>query len=930
MGGPAMGLYRAAARLLLPRTLREEYAHELEQTVAARLAAASGLFVRWGVLVAEIGDLARTAVRERRTTMSGGPPGPARQPVRRGARMGGIRMGGAWSDIRTSARGLMRRPGLALGVTLTVGLGIGATTTIYGVVDGVILRPLPFEDPGRLAIIGGLTTSSGTPDPETGLQDLVQMSSEVYKRYRERARSFSSIGGLTATRLVVSSDDGIEEQITSAQVTPEVFDILGASPALGRAFLPEEYAISQERVVMLSHEYWQARYGGDPNVLGRPLESSPAPDQPRSIIVGVLQEGFRPPETFFPSGEAPQVYGALPVTEPGEGRVVVFTVLALGRLGPGATVEQARVEAAQLYSEMEGEIANLRFGPGNAPTGIGVNGLHAQTVGTAGRTLWIFLGAAGLLLALTAMNAATLMLARTLDRGQELAVRAALGARRARVILPLVVESTLLSLVGGVLGVAFAYGGTRAFLSFAPRSIPRLDSVTVDGRVLAAAALMTLATAFVAGLLPALRLTGRAPWQRLQGGGRSVSEPGSSLRVALVGGQLALAVVLLSGAGLLFGSFMRLRATEPGFEPEGLVIARSLARGGIRVTLGPDQNPRDVQIERSWEPALRSLGAVPGVESMAAASALPFQAPTWAPRLLLPEDGPEIVREGIAGYVVTPGYFETMGARVVAGRPIEPGDGPDGEPVVVVNEAFVRTQLAGREALGTLLRRTTEGPGSSGNEVTMRVVGIVEDAVQARAEDGPRPAIYIPYGQADFPQLASLWAVARTSLPSETLMPDLRRALAEAGSFAEGVGTMEDRMLESRASPRFQAALIGAFALVAMLLAAVGLHGSLAHAVRRRQRELGVRIALGADRGSVIRMVLSQGLRVSAVGLAIGIAGTMALSRVLRSFLYGVAPYDPLTLTGVAVVLMLVSAAACLAPARRATAVDPVRVLSAE
>jgi putative ABC transport system permease protein len=818
---------------------------------------------------------------------------------------------------------------VAAGVALTFGLRMGAPTTISRVVDGVVLRPLPYEAASRLVAVGALAGTSA-PDPETGLQELTQMSSPVFERYRERARALDRIAALTAGRETVSDEDGVEEQVVSARVSPELFDMLDVSPVLGRMFLPEEYAMARESVAMLSYDYWQNRYGGDPDVLGRPLQSSPAADAPRSTIVGILPEGFQPPETFFPAGQVPQVYGPLPLAEPGPGMVRIFSTRALGRLSPGTTVEQARAEAERLFQEIEAEVANMPVGPGGGRLGIGLNGLHEQTVGAAGRTLWIFLGAAGLLLALTAMNAATLVFARALDRGQELGVRVALGAGRGRVVGLLLAEAGMLSLVGGALGVALAFGGVATFLRYAPETIPRLATVAVDARVLAVAASMTLGTAVVAGLLPALRLTTQAPWERLQSGGRAVSEPAARLRMALVGGQLALAVVLLSGAGLLFGSFLRMRATDPGFEAVGLVAIAPTARGPVRITIGRGESPRDIQIARVWDPTLTGLAAIAGVESVASASALPFQAPTWAPRLLLPDDGPDVVREGIAGYVVTPNYFETMGTEVLAGRGIESADTQGGQPVLVVNETFVRTQLGGRDPLGTLVTRTTEGPGSSGEPVAMRIVGVVEDAVQARPEDGVRPAVYLPYGQADFPQLGSFWSVVRTSLPVASIAPEVRRALGGGGMVSQSIATMQDRMAETRATPRFQTLLIGAFAAVAMLLAAAGLHGSLAHAVRRRQRELGVRMALGADRGSVLRMVLAQGMRMSLLGLAIGIGGTLALSRVLEAFLYDMEPYDPLTLAGVALVLALVGAAASLAPARRATTIDPVRVLSAE
>jgi putative ABC transport system permease protein len=350
--------------------------------------------------------------------------------------------------------------------------------------------------------------------------------------------------------------------------------------------------------------------------------------------------------------------------------------------------------------------------------------------------------------------------------------------------------------------------------------------------------------------------------------------------------------------------------------------------GGIRI------GPGDIQsFYRRWDPVLAAHASVAGVTSAEGASAIPFLAPTWAPRLRLPDDGLDAVREGIAGYAVTPGFLPMMGIEVRRGRGFGPEDGYDAERVVLVNEAFVRTQLDGEDAIGLMLTRDPEGPGLMGasrGPIAMRVVGVVEDVVQTRAEDGARPAVYLPYAQADVPQLIQWWSVVRTDRPGQAVIPELRAATAGTDVRLQNVGTMAERIALTQITPRFQAMLIGAFALVALLLAAVGLHGSLAHTVRRRQRELGVRIALGADRSSVLRMVMGQGMRLSVVGLALGVAGTLAMTRVLGSFLYDMQPWDPRTLLGVAAVLLLVCAVACFAPARRATAVDPVRVLQAE
>jgi len=396
------------------------------------------------------------------------------------------------------------------------------------------------------------------------------------------------------------------------------------------------------------------------------------------------------------------------------------------------------------------------------------------------------------------------------------------------------------------------------------------------------------------------------------------------VRTALVGGQLALAMVLLCGAGLLFSSFIRIRTADPGFEPAGLVVMSPNAEA-VRISIG------DAPVfYRRWDPVLEAQASVPGVRSAAGASGLPFQAPTWAPRILLPGDGPDVSREGIAGYALTPGYLETMGVELVSGRAFGQEDGPDAEAVAIVNEAFVRTQLAGGEALGLVITRDPEGPGAGTTPIAMRIVGVVEDVVQTRVEDGPRPAVYLPYSQAGVAQLIQWWSVVRTDRAPDAVIPELRASLAGSEMRPRDLGTMQERIALTQVTPRFQTILIGAFALVALVLAAAGLHGSLAHTVRRRQRELGVRMALGADRGSVLGMVMRQGMRLSAVGLALGLAGTLALTRVLGAFLFDMQPWDPPTLLGVAAILLLVCAAACFVPARRATTIDPVRVLQAD
>lgn len=923
----ASTLYRAALRLLPPDT--RPYREEMGEAFDGLWQDARGLRAHVLVIVRTFGRLPAVMVLEWLDYLRSrrGATGRAlRGSGPRSARSAGMLEAMA-ADWRTGTRNLLRRPGLAVGTVLTIALGIAATTTIYSVVDGVVLRPLPYEDPSTLVSIGAMAPGVSA-DPETGLQDLSWVSFPGLNALRARARSFETVAAMGSYRFRESDENGVQVFIPGASVTGEVFPMLGVAPALGRMFTPDELVFTSMMpgpVVIISHGYWQRRYGGDPAILGRTLEAVATRDGARPTIVGVLPAGFEPPGGFFPSGQLPEIYVplALPWTadRTAQPRTAVY-LHGLGRLAPGATVEEARTEAAMISRELARSATAMPLPGTTADRLMGVNGLHADTIGTAARPLWAFLAAAGLLLLLTALNAATLLLARALDRRQELGMRVALGAGRGHVVRLLLGEAGLLAAAGGAIGVLFAYAGVGAFLRFAPPDLPRLSAVAVDVRVLVVALSATIATGIAAGLVPAFRSLRRDAWEGLQTGARTVSDPASRVRTALVGAQLALAMVLLCGAGLFFTSFMKIRSADPGFEPGGLIVMSEGPSGTSRI---------DVRtLHRRWDPVLAAQAAVPGVLSVAGASNVPFQAPTWAPRIMLPGDEPEVVREGIAGYAITPGYLETMGIDLVTGRAFGAEDGRDAEKVVLVNEAFVRTQMGGGNALGMMITRDDEVFDVAREPIPMRIVGIVEDVVQTRAEDGPRPAVYLPYTQAPMYPLGQWWPVIRTNRAAEEVIPELRASLTGTQFTPENLSTMADRMGTTHITPRFQSMLIGTFALVALLLAAAGLHGSLAHTVRRRQRELGVRMALGADRSSVLRMVMWQGMSISAIGLALGLLGSLAMSRILASFLFDVQPWDPATLLVVAITLLLVCAVACFAPAQRATAVDPVTVLQAE
>ena len=823
------------------------------------------------------------------------------------------KMMGWMSDLGDGFKGLLRRPGFSLTVLLTLGIGIGATTTILSVVDGVMLRPLPYDGADRLVTLGAADPARGPTDGDSP-RELERLSVQGYGLLQERANSFEGLAALEPTSVFLRDEGDGPDEIPSARVSSELFELLGVAPALGRTFLPEEHRADAEGAVLITYGAWQRRYGGDPDVVGRPASRFYQP----TVIVGVLPRDFRPPEAFFVAEESPEFW--LPL-QPDHDRYrnPRPTVWVIGRLRGDTPLSLAREEAAHVASELSTSLPESTARVDGSAFSIGINTLHAQTVGSTGGALAVFLGSAVLLLLLASLNAATLFLARLLDRDPELRVRSALGAGQGDIARLLVCEAGAVALLAGALGIGLAYGGVALFLRYAPPTLPNLASVTVDGRVLLVSAFLSLGAGTLAGLLPAWRLLWPLRSGSLADRPRVTSSTTGRLGQVLVGGQVAVAVTLLAGASLLFSSFSRLRSAEPGFAPSGLITFGVGLEGALRSAA-----PGTITgIGQAWDLALEEIGGVAGVQAVSGANSLPFQAPTWAPRLLLDGDAAGTWREGIAGYAVSPEYFTTLGIVRLSGRWFDRSDRGDTEGVAIVNQIFVRTQLGGLDPIDLVLRRS-----DSSGEAPVRIVGVVEDVVQARIEDGARPAIYVPYTQ--FP--SALQAIVRTSLPLEAVATDLRRAVARFNPIepVRDLLAMEDRMGAARANPRFQSALISAFALVAVLLAAAGLYSSLSHWVGRRRRELGLRMALGADRGVVRRMVLGQGLGIALAGLIVGVAGALASGRALSGLLYGVSPYDPVLLLAAGTLLLLVAALASFGPARRATAVDPATVLNSQ
>lgn len=816
--------------------------------------------------------------------------------------------GGPLREVVVAARTLMRRPGFAIGVVCTLGLGIAATTTIFSVVDGVLFRPLPYEDPSALVAVGTVFPTRVWDDEGAGRQHLAGISLLNYADYAERNRSLEAVGAVESISVLFPDEGAGPELAPAARASLDFFPLLGVGPVLGRGFTAADFVAGAEPVVLLSHGAWTRRFGGRPEVVGASLGSTGA----GGTIVGVLPADFVPPEASLST--RPEVWMPLIEHHPRYASRGMRSLGVVGRLAPGATEESARLEADAIADQLAIDFPDGNVYPDGSYFGIGVNLLSRQTIGGAGTTLRLFMGAAVLLLLLASVNATTLFLARALDRVGEMDVRRALGAGRVRVVRLLLFEAGLLAILSGVVGVALAVVGVEAFLRFAPSDLPRLQEVRVDGRAAAMAAVVSLGTGLLAGLVPAFR-SGSPARPGGAGRGRVSSLHSARIRTGMVGAQIGLAMLLLSGAGLLVKSFHGMVTESPGFEPDGLVsMTMSLKRPGAP----------EVEAWQDWDLALAELSEVGGVTSVAGTSNPPFQSPSWAPRILLPEDPPEAWRDGITGYVITSGYLETLGAELSAGRGFSRLDGPDSERVALVNESFVRMHLGGDEVLGLVIRRV-----DGETAVATRVVGVVPDMVQTSVDEGRRAAVYFPYTQVDWPFVHT---VVRSDLPEASLVPELRKAIARFSPAVppRDVRTMRARISSSRTQPRFHAALIGTFAVVAMLIAALGLHASLTHAIGRRERELGVRMVLGADRSRVAGLVVRQGLTAAALGLVIGLIGSVWTGRLLTGFLHEVTPYDPVTIGGVALLLLTVVFTACVAPARRASSVDPSEALRSE
>lgn len=793
---------------------------------------------------------------------------------------------GLLQDLRYGLRTLAQNPGFALIATLMLAVGIGANTAIFTLVNAYLLRPMPFPEAERLVLLaetraeGNLTSSASFPD---------------YLDWRAQNQVFEDLAAISRSDVNLTGV-GEPERLRSYRVTASMFPTFGVKPALGRAFSPQEDRPGGGRVVVIGYGLWQRRFGGRADVLGRTalLDGEP------HTVIGVTPAGFRL-HTADCEALIPLAMGAA------DGRRGARVLQVTARLKPGITIERAQSDLSAIASRLAKQY------PENAGWGVYVESFRERYVRNARRALTILMTAVAFVLLIVCANVANLLLSRSLDRQKEVAIRCALGAGRLRIVRQMLTESAVMAAAGGGLGAALGLAGVRVIVAMLPeRMAPFSGRIGVDGAALGFTALLSLLTAMVFGLAPAIAAS-RAGLSAVmndgQRGSHSASRP--RLRGGMVAAEMALAVVMMVSVGVLLRNFVRLVSQDPGFRPENVLTTE--------LTLSEKSYTTPERRAAFFERVLERVAAAPGVRSAAAASLLPMGGgdSSWSVAI---EGRPD---ETFSGYrVVTPDYFRTLGVPLRKGRPLSPEDRAGAPLVAVVNLAMAKRFWPNEDPLG---KRFKLG-GHDSTRPWTTVVGVAGDTADFGFGASERPALFAPSAQQP---AATMSLAVRTAMDPASVTSALREAVraVDPNQPIARVRSFEQIVRDSMAVPRVLVRLLGVFAALALALAGVGLYGVVAYSVRRRTHELGVRIALGARPARVVGMVLRQGMSLAAIGLVTGGAGGLAATHWLASWQDGVEPCDPVTFALVTIALGAAAAAACIAPARRATRVDPILAL---
>ena len=800
-------------------------------------------------------------------------------------------------DLKHAQRQLRRRPGFALVTVLTLALGIGATTAVFSAADHVILRPLPYVEADRVVALWEIDTRTG--------QTRKEISPGNYLDWRERTRSFESMALIEPWGFDLSIGDDPPEAIRAWAVTEGFFETIGARPILGRGFLPEEHAPNAPQVVVISQGLWQRRFGSDPGIVGQAIRLDFEPATVVGIAPAFLQYPDRReiwnPKRWYRNEAADRRSSYM---------------MAVGRLRSDVTMEQARAELDAVANQLADE-----YPATNTSIRINAVPLDEQILGSARPALFVLLIAVVFVLLIACANVASLMLARATERERELAVRAALGAGRSRLLRQLITESVLIAAAAGTAGIAFAYLGVRILIALSPPDLPRVDTITLDGRILLFALALTALTALLFGLAPALRASRVDLLTPLRAGGRSIfgSRERNLLRRALVGAEVALALMLLIGAGLLGRSLRMLIDNDVGFATEN--------RASLQVFLW-DLNPTAEQRLQRIEAIREALLASPAVDKVAVVTALPFHPSAIDPLSNLVVEGrappPPGEEQRVYATIASPEYFELMGIPLRAGRPFTAADRADAPRVALVSETLARRYFPGEDPIGKVVR-----VGVMAAPRTWEIVGVVGDVRPRALDSDPRAELFVPLAQT---ANGSVTFVVKTRDDPAPMMPALRAALwsAAPNQSIYHEATVKNLIASTLVERRFHLVLLRAFSFLALVVATAGIYGLIGYSMSQRTNEISVRMAMGARAQQIVRMVVTDGLKLAVPGVVLGLCGAMILTRFIATMLYEVRPTEPVVYVQIVGLVLIVAAIAAFIPARRAASIDPARALREE
>jgi predicted permease len=800
-----------------------------------------------------------------------------------------------WQDLRYSARILLKKPGFTLIAVITLALGIGANTAIFSVVNAVLLQPLPYREPDRL-------TQMFLNNPETA-QGKGSFGNADFLALAERNQSFEKVAAIASGNSFSLTGTGEPERVIGAIVSVDFFDVLSVKAERGRTFLPDEAKPGSPRTVVVSHSFWEKHLNSSEDAVGQTVTLNGN---------GYTVAGVMPPDFHFSALGPSEVWAAMQITPP-RNRPPYF-LRVIGRLKPGITSQEAQAELSAIASQVQQQY------PTNVPKVTRVASLKEAIVGDAKLSLSVLFAAVFFVLLIASVNVSNLLLARASEREKEMSVRAALGASRFRLIRQALTESLTLALIGGTLGWLLALWGVDLIVALSPENLPRMDEISVDRRVLGFTLLITLLSGLVFGIAPALQSSSVDLNANLKEGVRTTGGARNRLRGLFIVTEFALALTLLVGAGLMIRSFLQLQRVNPGFNPYHLLTAEIVLPQN---RYGTPERVGEFQLR-----LLQDVQSLPGVQSASASMALP-------PNLLMMHN-PFVVEGQLPApgesqplaeqLLVSPDYFRTLGIRLNAGRAFSDADNASSPPVVIINEKMARSYFPNENAIGRRIQTGDYDPAGP----WLTIVGIVDDVKYTGLQEESEPTMYTPFLQHLW--WRSLYLAVRTDGDPLSAVAATREAVwaIDRDLPVSQIKTMSQVMSESVAEPRTYTLLLGLFGGVAMVLAAIGIYGVIAYAVTQRTREIGIRMALGAQTRDVVKLIVKEGMSMALAGVTIGLAASFALTRVMASLLFGVSATDPLTFTVIALVLALVGLLACYLPARRATKVDPMVALRYE